>query len=60
MKTYIVIYKDEIGCPRAWGASYNEEQAEAEAAVQLLEYRKARPSCRDWTRETKQLDETQN
>jgi len=54
-KTFTVMYKDELGCPRAWGASYNEEQAEAEAATQLREYVKGRPDKQgiEWSRETK-------
>lgn len=56
MKTFLVIWKDELGCPRAWGHSDNEEQAEAEAAAQLLEYRRGRPDLRGpWTTETKTL-----
>lgn len=56
MKTYVVIWKDELGCPRAWGQADNEEQAKAEAAIQLTEYRKGRPDLRGpWTMETKTL-----
>jgi len=56
MKTYLVIIKDELGCPRAWGYSNNQEQAKAEAAAQLLEYRRGRRDLRGpWTTETKTL-----
>lgn len=53
MKTYLVTWKDELGCPRAWGYSDNEEQAEAEAAAGLKDYRRYRPDLRGpWTNET--------
>jgi len=55
MKTYLVIWKDEQGCPRAWGHSGNEEQAEAEATAQLKEYRRGRPDRGPWAMQTKTL-----
>ncbi len=48
MTKYMVIWKDGDGIPRAWGQSFNEEQAEAEADAQLVEYRKGRPELTGW------------
>ncbi len=56
MQTYLVIWKDELGTPRAWGQSENEAQAEVEAFTQLQKCQHDR-SVRigSWTRETKKL-----